>query len=63
MIRVVVALLACVVLASAGNVVDLTPDNFDSVVDGSKHALVEFYAPWYTSVVAPSACFLWLRPM
>jgi len=27
-------------------VVDLTPDNFDSVVDGSKGAFVEFYAPW-----------------
>jgi protein disulfide-isomerase A6 len=24
----------------------LTPDNFDSVVDGSKAAFVEFYAPW-----------------
>jgi len=29
-----------------GAVVDLTPDNFDSVVDGSKGAFVEFYAPW-----------------
>jgi protein disulfide-isomerase A6 len=27
-------------------VVDLTPENFDSVVDGSKHAFVEFFAPW-----------------
>jgi len=27
-------------------VVDLTPDNFDSIVDGSKGAFVEFYAPW-----------------
>jgi len=26
--------------------VDLTPDNFDSIVDGSKGALVEFFAPW-----------------
>jgi len=25
---------------------DLTPDNFDSVVDGSKHVFVKFYAPW-----------------
>jgi protein disulfide-isomerase A6 len=24
----------------------LTPDNFDSVVGGSKHVFVEFYAPW-----------------
>jgi len=29
-----------------GGVVDLTPDNFDSVVDGSKGAFVEFFAPW-----------------
>jgi len=28
------------------NVKDLTPDNFDSIIDGSKGALVEFYAPW-----------------
>jgi len=25
---------------------DLTPDNFDSYVDGSKAAFVEFFAPW-----------------
>jgi len=29
-----------------GNVKDLTPDNFDSIVDGSKAAFVEFFAPW-----------------
>lgn len=29
-----------------GNVVVLTDDNFKSVIDGSKPALVEFYAPW-----------------
>ncbi|KAJ3098265.1 hypothetical protein HK100_005137 [Physocladia obscura] len=29
----------------ASNVVVLTPDNFDSIIDGSKPALVEFYAP------------------
>jgi len=28
------------------SVVDLTPDNFDSVLDASKHAFVMFYAPW-----------------
>jgi len=28
------------------DVKELTPDNFDSVIDGSKHAFVEFYAPW-----------------
>lgn len=27
-------------------VVDLTPDNYDSVINGGKHAIVEFYAPW-----------------
>lgn len=27
-------------------VVKLTSDNFDSFVDGSKHAFVEFFAPW-----------------
>ena len=28
-------------------VIDLTPDNFDEHVNGGKHALVEFYAPWW----------------
>jgi len=32
--------------ASLEGVTDLTPKNFDSIVDGSKHVLVEFYAPW-----------------
>jgi protein disulfide-isomerase A6 len=27
-------------------VVDLTPENFDSIIDGSKAAFVEFFAPW-----------------
>lgn len=22
------------------------PDNFDTIVNGAKHVLVEFYAPW-----------------
>jgi protein disulfide-isomerase A6 len=22
------------------------PDNFDKLVNGAKHALIEFYAPW-----------------
>ncbi|KAF8070926.1 PDIL2-2 [Scenedesmus sp. PABB004] len=25
---------------------DLTPDTFDKIVNGAKHVLVEFYAPW-----------------
>jgi hypothetical protein len=28
------------------DVVTLTPDTFDQVIDGSKGQLVEFYAPW-----------------
>ncbi|CAK4705886.1 unnamed protein product [Aphanomyces euteiches] len=40
-----VAAVSAVVL-SASDVVTLTPDNFDSIVDGSKNVFVEFYAPW-----------------
>ncbi|KAK9702771.1 hypothetical protein K7432_011079 [Basidiobolus ranarum] len=28
------------------NVFDLNPDSFDQIIDGSKDALVEFFAPW-----------------
>lgn len=28
------------------DVVKLSTANFDQVVDGSKHTLVEFFAPW-----------------
>ena len=28
-------------------VVDLTPANFDAVVNGDKHVFLEFYAPWW----------------
>ncbi|EGC29704.1 hypothetical protein DICPUDRAFT_51128 [Dictyostelium purpureum] len=39
--------MALVALVSAdGNVVTLTPENFDKVVDGSKTVFVKFYAPW-----------------
>ncbi|BDA45122.1 probable protein disulfide isomerase-like 2-2 [Coccomyxa sp. Obi] len=31
---------------SLSGVYDLTPADFDKVVNGGKHALVEFYAPW-----------------
>lgn len=41
-----VVLLAAPLLVSAGAVRALTPDDFDSVVDGSTAAFVEFYAPW-----------------
>jgi protein disulfide-isomerase A6 len=43
--KVVLALVACIAVA-LGAVVDLTPENFDSFVDGSKGAFVEFFAPW-----------------
>ncbi|KAG3120012.1 putative protein disulfide-isomerase [Phytophthora idaei] len=33
-------------VVTAGDVKVLTPDNFDEVVDGSKHVLIKFYAPW-----------------
>jgi len=37
---------AVIISAAIAAVVDLTPENFDSIVDGSKAAFVEFYAPW-----------------
>lgn len=33
-------------LVYEGNVAVLTSNNFDTIMDGSKPALVEFYAPW-----------------
>jgi protein disulfide-isomerase A6 len=40
-------LVAFLAFASASsNVVDLTEDNFASVLDGSKPVFIEFYAPW-----------------
>jgi len=45
--KAVLLAVACLVAAAvASNVVVLTPDNFDSVVDGSKGVFVDFYAPW-----------------
>ena len=41
----VLALLYVCSLALA-EVIDLTPENFDDYMDGSKPALVEFFAPW-----------------
>jgi len=35
-----------ILVQSDGNVKELTSENFDSFVDGSKAAFVEFYAPW-----------------
>jgi len=46
----VIALLVCLLLAtvaSASDVTDLTPDNFDSkVFESDKASFVEFFAPW-----------------
>jgi len=39
-------LLWFVTCCSGTGVLELTPSDFDSVVDGSKPAFVEFYAPW-----------------
>ena len=35
----------------SGAVVDLTDSNFDQHIDGSSHALVEFFAPWYAMLL------------
>jgi len=43
---VLILLTAIFVLAQASSVTVLTPDNWKSVMDGSKAAMVEFYAPW-----------------
>ena len=43
--------LATLALAdAASDVIDLTPSNINSVVDSEKIILVEFFAPWYSSV-------------
>lgn len=49
--KAVIAVLLCAVLAASvsANVFDLTPENFDEVVDGHKYAFVEFFAPWYAN--------------
>lgn len=55
-----VAVLAAVVaLAVASNVVELTPDNFDQYVDGSRDSFIEFYAPWYARFSPVPRCW-WL---
>ncbi|KAJ3092693.1 hypothetical protein HK102_004155 [Quaeritorhiza haematococci] len=43
-------------VAAEGNVLALTPNDFDKHIDGSKHALVEFYAPWcgHCKALAPT---------
>lgn len=39
-------LIALSLSVAFGGVVDLTPANFDAVIDGSKAAFVEFFAPY-----------------
>jgi thioredoxin-like negative regulator of GroEL len=39
-----------VAAADESDVIDLTPDNFSSVVEKEPLMLVEFFAPWYGSV-------------
>jgi len=53
---VFVCVLALAALLVSAQVVDLTPENFDSVVDGSKNVFVEFFAPWcgHCKNLAPS---------
>ena len=38
--------LALISLSLSSNVVDLTNDNFDEIVNGDKNVFVEFFAPW-----------------
>lgn len=44
--KVVGAILFALFCVIGAQVVDLEPSNFDQIVDGSKHVLVEFFAPW-----------------
>jgi len=44
--KVLVAIFLGLLSYSVSQVVDLTPDNFDTIIDGSKGAFVEFFAPW-----------------
>jgi len=37
---------AIIAVVGASNVLDLTPDNFDTVIGQGKPGLVEFFAPW-----------------
>jgi protein disulfide-isomerase A6 len=46
--KLLLVLLAAFFIASAfaGDVLELDPDNFDTILDGSKPVFVEFFAPW-----------------
>mmetsp|Transcript_7837 Transcript_7837/g.5881 ORF Transcript_7837/g.5881 Transcript_7837/m.5881 type:complete len:375 (+) Transcript_7837:72-1196(+) len=41
-----VLVVICILTKSFGDVINLSDENFDEVVDGSTNVLVEFYAPW-----------------
>ncbi|KAF8896355.1 protein disulfide isomerase [Infundibulicybe gibba] len=45
--KIYLFLAALIAGASASNVIDLTPDNFDTVIGQGKPGLVEFFAPWW----------------
>jgi len=47
MLNLIVAVLAALSLADAGDVLTLTDADFDSRLAGLDLALVKFYAPWY----------------
>ena len=34
-------------LVYSSDVVELNSNNFDEYINGDKHVMVEFYAPWY----------------
>ena len=55
---------ACMLVFATSTTIDLTPADFDKVVDGSKHVLVQFYAPWYVLIFYPliNVCFFALLP-
>lgn len=46
LLLILVCCLAGLLKVMAQTVVELTPENFDLLVNGQRHALVEFYAPW-----------------
>jgi len=43
---VLLSLLSFFLISANSKVVDLDPSNFDTIVDGSKHVFVKFFAPW-----------------
>jgi len=56
MYRQLISLALLAVVVSASNIVKITKDNLDTVVDGSKHVFVKFFAPWcgHCKAMAPA---------